>query len=104
MKSTQSQLVRCYSGNTKAKHPMPMILTSYDAELRKLFEQKCPGHERWKGVSFVEEPYIDKYSKDELIYLSADSDNVIQTLEEDKVYIIGAIVDKNRHKVSKKDA
>jgi tRNA (guanine9-N1)-methyltransferase len=35
-----------------------------------------------------------------LIYLSADSPNELTTLSENEIYIIGGIVDKNRHKVS----
>ena len=33
------------------------------------------------------------------MYLSSDSANVMQTVEEDKVYIIGGLVDHNKHKV-----
>lgn len=34
-----------------------------------------------------------------LVYLSADAEEELQTLREDEVYIIGGIVDRNRHKV-----
>ncbi|KAA1097582.1 tRNA (guanine(9)-N(1))-methyltransferase [Puccinia graminis f. sp. tritici] len=33
-----------------------------------------------------------------VIYLSADSSNILTTIEPDKVYVIGSIVDHNRHK------
>lgn len=36
----------------------------------------------------------------QLIYLSADSDNELETLSENDIYIIGGIVDRNRYKVS----
>lgn len=35
-----------------------------------------------------------------LVYLSADADEELTTLADDEVYIIGGIVDRNRHKVS----
>ena len=35
-----------------------------------------------------------------LVYLSADADDELETLREDEVYIIGGLVDRNRHKVS----
>ena len=34
-----------------------------------------------------------------LVYLSADSPNELATLSEDEIYIIGGMVDRNRHKV-----
>lgn len=34
-----------------------------------------------------------------LVYLSADSAEELTTLSEDEIYIIGGIVDRNRHKV-----
>ncbi len=42
--------------------------------------------------------YIDRYKKESLVYLTADSPNVIHTLDKEKNYIIGGIVDRNRHK------
>lgn len=36
--------------------------------------------------------------RDQLVYLTAESDNVISALDKDKVYVIGGIVDHNRMK------
>lgn len=35
-----------------------------------------------------------------IVYLSADADEELSTLSENEVYVIGGIVDRNRHKVS----
>lgn len=99
----QAQLVRCYSANRSALHPMHITITSFDEPLKTAFEKKTSSYVNWKDVDFIQEPYQDKFTdKSKLIYLSADSDQVAHELEEDKIYIIGGIVDKNRHKVAQK--
>jgi hypothetical protein len=39
-------------------------------------------------------------NKEQLVYLTADTDTILQCIEDDKVYVIGGLVDRNRHKVS----
>ncbi len=50
-------------------------------------------------VHFIEKDYLSAFDKESIVYLSSDSDNVLSTLEEDKVYVIGGLVDHNHHKV-----
>lgn len=44
-------------------------------------------------------PFQELFPKESLVYLTADSPNILQTIEDGKVYIIGGLVDRNRHKV-----
>jgi tRNA (guanine9-N1)-methyltransferase len=56
------------------------------------------GHENW-NVKFEETPLEElKDSFDNMIYLTAEAEDSLQSFEEGKTYIIGGIVDKNRHK------
>ena len=55
-------------------------------------------HLNWKGMTFSSEPYDIVADKDSLVYLTADSENTLTTLEPGKKYIIGGIVDRNRYK------
>lgn len=52
-------------------------------------------------MKFYEEHYTSIFKKSDIIYLTADSPNVLDKLEDGKVYIIGALVDHNAYKVKK---
>ncbi|KAG2189836.1 hypothetical protein INT46_002796 [Mucor plumbeus] len=94
------QLGYTYGKNKVASKAMKLTLTSFDDALKGILDQKLPTWQQWKErkVSINTESYMDIFDKDSLVYLSADSDNVIERLEEGKNYIIGGIVDKNRYK------
>jgi tRNA (guanine9-N1)-methyltransferase len=98
-----SQLTRCHAENRRALRPVDIYITSLTGRLSEKLEVSMKGvHHRWKGVQVSHEGYEDvlpDMKRDNLVYLTADSENVIRTLETDKVYILGGIVDKNRHKV-----
>lgn len=42
---------------------------------------------------------INHHSLDDLIYLSPDSDNIMEKYENNKIYIIGGIIDRTISKV-----
>jgi tRNA (guanine9-N1)-methyltransferase len=44
---------------------------------------------------------MDIFEFKDLIYLTSESDNIISSLEGDKIYVIGGLVDHNSHKVGK---
>lgn len=51
-------------------------------------------------MNFTSKDYCDIFEKKDIVYLSSESDNVLQELEPEKAYIIGGLVDHNHHKVS----
>lgn len=98
-----TQLTRCHAENKKSLKPVDLYITSLEKRLGERMETAMQGmHYRWKGVQISTQPYQDilqDVSSDNFVYLTADSPNVINSLDKEKVYIIGGIVDKNRHKV-----
>ena len=43
--------------------------------------------------------FREMFSAEDIIYLSSESPNVLDSLDETKVYVIGGLVDHNHHKV-----
>lgn len=50
-------------------------------------------------VNFHTESYVNVYPKDKIVYLTSESENVIDRLNHEWIYVIGGLVDHNAHKV-----
>jgi tRNA (guanine9-N1)-methyltransferase len=94
--SLSTQLRYSYGHNKKMEHPWEIHWTGYGGKLQKEIE-KNNGWKNWK-VNIQSKPYIEMFEPQNLVYLTADSNNVIETLEKNKIYIIGGIVDHNKLK------
>ena len=49
-------------------------------------------------MKWSKENYFDLYEKENIIYLTPDSENTLEKIENGKCYIIGGIIDRNSHK------
>ncbi|XP_034247642.1 tRNA methyltransferase 10 homolog A isoform X2 [Thrips palmi] len=90
------QMMRCYTLNRRTENPMQLYFTSFNGKSEQEMN-KNNGYMNW-DVHFEKNAYTDVFSKDEIIYLSSESDNIISDLDDTKVYIIGGLVDHNAHK------
>jgi tRNA (guanine9-N1)-methyltransferase len=97
--SLASQIRYCYAYNKKSKIPSLWVATSLNGSTLGLL-QKETGFTEWSNRAFVgTSESLPEYYQDHLekvVYLTSDSDHTITTLEHDKIYVIGGIVDRNR--------
>jgi hypothetical protein len=102
-----------------------LLCTSLGGKLAERFRKVGDRHTRWKGIDFWTDGYEALYEpppqppaeaeaeaselattsstvpvpKDSVVYLTADSTNVIDEITQGTTYIIGGLVDHNRYKV-----
>ncbi|XP_042532828.1 tRNA methyltransferase 10 homolog C [Dipodomys spectabilis] len=97
MRNTVSQVLESEGWNRRNVDPFHIyfcnlkIDSAYHRELVKCYKQK------WDKLllTATEKSYADLFPKDSIVYLTADSPNVMTTFKHDKVYVIGSLVDKN---------
>ncbi|XP_063974831.1 tRNA methyltransferase 10 homolog A [Diachasmimorpha longicaudata] len=90
------QILRCYTLNRRALAPVQFSVTSFSGKSQQEME-KHNGYQHW-DVNFYSQSYLEMYETKKIIYLTSESDNVIDNLEQDFVYIIGGLVDHNQQK------
>lgn len=103
--SLSCQIARAYSAQRHCKHHLQLDITPFNKRLKQRFDEAIPQYNKWSTVNFIEGdslenalPMDDPESMKKITYLTADTDNEIEELEAGHTYIIGGIVDKNRHK------
>eukprot|EP00123_Amoebidium_parasiticum_P007872 comp18425_c0_seq1/m.19663 comp18425_c0_seq1/g.19663 ORF comp18425_c0_seq1/g.19663 comp18425_c0_seq1/m.19663 type:complete len:320 (-) comp18425_c0_seq1:231-1190(-) len=96
IKKVLKQTERSYSANRRSDEPLQYYVTSIGHRLRALLDKE-PDSANW-DINLKSESYLDVFNKDELVYLSSESPNVLTELDTSKVYIIGGLVDHNHHK------
>ncbi|KAK9478125.1 guanine-1-methyltransferase-domain-containing protein [Lipomyces japonicus] len=100
--SLSLQVVRSYSENRRAVFPVKLAISSLNGTLKERFEGPLKAqYKQWKGVDISFDPYVVPELPEEranFIYLSSDAEETLETLDENKTYIVGGIVDKGRYK------
>lgn len=125
--SLGSQVTRCYSDNSKAAFRSHLVVSSFEKMLKQRFDTVlAKSHENWHGIRFMQEDYLQaaemakewmkepekggrmagvftdyadaKPEDGEVIYLSSESPHILTELKPYSTYVVGGLVDKNRHK------
>lgn len=97
-RSLVQQIMYCYAVNGRCASPAHLWLTGCGGEMESELK-RIPGFEKWI-IEKENRCYIEalRDRKEDLVYLTADSDTVLDELDLKKVYIIGGLVDRNRWK------
>ncbi|XP_045725765.1 tRNA methyltransferase 10 homolog C [Mirounga angustirostris] len=96
LQNTVSQLLESEGWNRRDVDPFHLYFCNfkidgaYHKELVKRYREK------WDKLllTATEKSHVDLFPKDSIIYLTADSPNVMTTFKHDKIYIVGSFVDK----------
>lgn len=98
LENTISQLMESEGWNRRSVNPFHLHFCNlqpdgaYQHELLKRY-----GQETWDRlfITATGQRHVDMFPREDLVYLTADSPNVLRTFDHSKVYIIGAIVDRS---------
>ncbi|XP_073471041.1 tRNA methyltransferase 10 homolog C [Aquarana catesbeiana] len=98
MENTVSQLMMSEGLNRRSVDPFHIHFCNlqpggaYHNELVKRYG------EAWNNllITATEKSHSDIFPRDQLVYLTADSPNVLKEFDHDKIYIVGAFVDKSQ--------
>ncbi|XP_057687213.1 tRNA methyltransferase 10 homolog C [Corythoichthys intestinalis] len=98
IKNTVTQLLEVEGWNRRAKEPYHLHFCNLQqdgAYMKELLKRY--GAETWNNllITNTERHAVDMFSRDHLVYLTADSPNVLRTFDPSKIYIIGALVDRS---------
>ncbi|KAM6585552.1 hypothetical protein CsatB_012554 [Cannabis sativa] len=96
--SLVQQIMYCYAVNGRCTNPGHLWLTGCAGEVGTQL-QRLPGFDKWI-IEKDNRPYIEALQdqKEHLVYLTADSETVLDELDPKKMYIVGGLVDRNRWK------
>jgi tRNA (guanine9-N1)-methyltransferase len=102
IKSLAQQIRYCYAQNKRSSHPCRFIVSNLGGKTLEQLQKESgfPNHWKSRGFECSEKSLRETFSNvhSQLVYLTSDSDNVLEQLSDDTVYVIGGIVDRNRLK------
>lgn len=100
------QIGRLYGANKRSPQPVAIHLTSFNPESR-LYKECMRVNSGFQNYILCrhKESLVQVFKKDELVYMSPNANEALDTVDPDRVYVIGGLVDETiQKKVSKNRA
>uniref|UniRef100_A0A3B5LR91 tRNA methyltransferase 10 homolog B n=1 Tax=Xiphophorus couchianus TaxID=32473 RepID=A0A3B5LR91_9TELE len=92
------QLRRLYGSNKKATRPFHLFLTELREDSR-LYRECVRMNDGFLGyMEITEESCLDLFPSESVVYLTPDAQEALQTVDADKVYVLGGLVDESIQK------
>ncbi|KAL8616968.1 hypothetical protein ACOMHN_041886 [Nucella lapillus] len=90
------QIQHSYASNRRADNPLQLHICGISGKAKQRLDNI--GDYRGWDIYKEERDFTEVFPKEEIVYLSSESPNVLSSLDDDKVYVIGGLVDHNHHK------
>lgn len=97
IKKLMKQVQRCYSENRRSPHPLQLYLTSFGGKSKQRLDDLSGHYVSW-DLHIKDAHLTDIFPKEDVVYLTSDSPNVLKEIDVSKTYVIGGLVDHNHHK------
>ena len=82
----------CYSIQRRLEMPSQLFFLEFTEELRRLYQTYLPGIANWT----IDTSDTIANNVTNAVYLTAEADELLDTVDKGTMYIIGGIVDRNR--------
>lgn len=93
------QLRRLYGSNKKASRPFHLFLTDLREDSR-LYRECIRMNDGFLSymMDITEESCMDLFPSETIVYLTPDAEHVLESVDTDKVYVLGGLVDESIQK------
>ncbi|CAL1591327.1 unnamed protein product [Knipowitschia caucasica] len=94
-----AQLRRLYGSNKKALRPFHLFLSDFevDSRLCRACVRMNQGFLNYT-MDFSNESFVDLFPSETIVYLTPDAEQALQSMDPDKVYVLGGLVDESIQK------
>jgi tRNA (guanine9-N1)-methyltransferase len=101
--SLASQIAYCHSANKRSELPLDLAVVFSPSCAREWTALAKFNPHNWDsgqnhGAKVFPKPLSETYLPEECVYLTADATVELCELDPNKVYVVGGLVDRNRHK------